>query len=45
MFLLFLHSTGGKFARSATEGEKFEGLIGVRADEFAKRAGVLPINN
>ena len=41
----FAHSTGGKFTRPATEGEKFEGFSGVWANEYAKRTSVLPLNN
>jgi hypothetical protein len=40
-----VHSTGRKFARPAAEGKKFEDLIGVWADEYAKRTGVLPVIN
>lgn len=41
----FAHSTGGKFTRPATEGEKFEGFSGVWANEYAKRTSVLPLND
>jgi hypothetical protein len=36
---------GWKFEGAAAEGEKFEDILGVRGDEFAKRAGVLAVNN
>jgi len=41
----FAHSTGGKFTRPVAEGEKFEGFIGVWANEYAKRTSVLPVND
>jgi hypothetical protein len=43
----FVYLICGKFARpaSAAEGEELEGLIGVWADEHAKKAGVLVVNN
>jgi hypothetical protein len=36
---------GGKFARPAAEGEELEGLIGVWADEHAKKAGIIAVNS